>query len=713
MAGRLPEFPPPRGGAFPALQSVGGYIAASRAAEQSGEAISGLAQQLVTERVNRETSKSLAGMQDRLNTFRDQVYAENDPDKLDAMVGTELPKIQQETIEGFPYQTPEYKLAVQQAVNRTRSSLVGHQLAIRRQDANATANLLQQTFAKEVVQLPAEDANAHAQAVDAMRANVARLEALTPQEREVEVAHIGRVGALSFLDQQIAENPAGVVKLFSDPERAGFIEKDPLLQFLSPEDKTKVLDAAHTAYDASQQQTRELVASNLEIGVNEGRYGRKEIDAAFEKNVITGPVRTRLYLKLDELAKQHQQTVDVMARYRSVLNGDDFYDPASKVDQKQVDEVWTREVGPRINKAVEVQPPMAANPAGTRSELVSQWIHRTGVVPTAVVNETRGKLFNGGPQEKSDAADLMDRIAAGDPSKLRHFGAQAIEVGTHISELEHMGVPAQEAVRRAEESAKQNPAEQEYRKQRYGKSERDLNQRALDKRNDLHWWPRSEAVIPDAMRGEYEALVEDAQVRNGGDIGIWQESAWKALRTVWGETSVNGKREWMKYAPEIYYGNQAGTGWIRDQLVEEVNAQQAAAPEDIQIQVNANTARWAAYENPKYSVLVRDKDSGEFVALTGNWYPDFATSKEGISARAASEAKIKRDREARADVISLGDPLGSWIESMTMIPEARAAARATVRGVQRAYRAKTALNQEIGKQVGLGLTQLPSPSKGK
>lgn len=560
MPVRLPEPRPARADFAGSPIGIAGTaeLAGARAALQSGEQISGLINSFVEERIGRERAKSLTDLQSKLNSVREEALMTQDPNALDELLATKLPQVEEETLEAYPFRTPEYDQAVKGAVDRARASLSGHRMAVRRQDAFATVDRLERTFAEDVAQIPATDPDMQAEALEGLQSSLDGLASLSPGERERAFAGIARGGALAFAQQQIEADPESAADLFSG-QRDAMIAADPLLKHLTPDDRAKLSKHAQVAFDASMEHERARAASDLELAVLDGRAGEKQINAAFEGKWITGEKRTSLIRASRKLAQEGATSLAVRDRFGAVMDGEDVYDPTNEKDRKQVDRVFAESVLPSLEKV-----PPEARPA-----LLADVVGKVGVLPSVVKSRITGQLLNGSPEQVVAASDLLDRFAEKNPGLLRQVDPMAREKGVRVSQLVRAGVPAPEAVRRTDEAFRQSESEQKVRVAAYAEAQKANASWLTGQTTSVLRFDEPE--IPDAMRGEFELLTREAYLRSG-DIDSARTSALRDMQTVWAETSINGEPRWMKYAPERFYPVPDGDAeWMREQLVKDVN----------------------------------------------------------------------------------------------------------------------------------------------
>ena len=67
----------------------------------------------------------------------------------------------------------------------------------------------------------------------------------------------------------------------------------------------------------------------------------------------------------------------------------------------------------------------------------------------------------------------------------------------------------------------------------------------------------SNAGVSSTMRNAYDSLVEEYYVMNGGDLDVAQDAAFTRLINTWQVSNVNGKKQFMRDAPEFVYNQPA------------------------------------------------------------------------------------------------------------------------------------------------------------
>lgn len=239
---------------------------------------------------------------------------------------------------------------------------------------------------------------------------------------------------------------------------------------------------------------------------------------------------------------------DSMFKYvKEAYQNGQALDPKDESIKKNIDAVFVDQTGGKV-------------PAGS-----PEWINRgadiaakTGVTPTSVINWARTNLVSGDVQSAANAAQAIQRqqdanprgigFALDDKTKAMARGindavtagtplAQAVENQRKISAL-----PDADA-KRLDEIYKKNQLAQ--------KSEGDLKTQLKDTDNGFraHFW-NGIPDVPPQMTGQFEELRQNYFRLTNGNVDQSNKLATADLKNTWGITQVNGKKEFMQFAPE-------------------------------------------------------------------------------------------------------------------------------------------------------------------
>lgn len=202
----------------------------------------------------------------------------------------------------------------------------------------------------------------------------------------------------------------------------------------------------------------------------------------------------------------------------------------------------------------------------------AEWINRgadiaqrTGVAPEPMVSYARANLVSGAPQEAATAAQAIQRLEDATPRGVGYALDEREKTQAKIiNDAVTAGTPAIQAVENARKIGEMSDAESKRLEERYK-----VNQNAFATgapgalRNELssfkpgfgitHPLGGSLPDVPPAMEGQFEQLQGDYYKTTGGNISQARDLAAADLKRTWGVSQVNGKPEFMQYAPEAMY----------------------------------------------------------------------------------------------------------------------------------------------------------------
>ncbi len=303
---------------------------------------------------------------------------------------------------------------------------------------------------------------------------------------------------------------------------------------------------------------------------------------------------------------------------------------------------------------------------------------RTGIIPSQVKT-----IFNAGATSKDPEvvlpiAKMYGQIFDNNPAAATDMPPSTMAYYTKVYELNRAGMPADKAIETAyhltyeqDERTKQRIASQ-VRDKDYMKDRDKAAQANINSFYTLGGFSSPGVDKPGINNREYlrdyQTLYDANFAETGGDAKLAQKMTDAQVKKTWGVTSVNGKEEIMKYAPEAAYGiTSSGAGnWIQGQW-EEDKKQLASKvfgglPEDAEIVLvpDAVTPR-----DLSYGVMVK-QTGGDDVPIYHPYYgdngrlvrfkPDQATSpmyreimeekEQNIKDAAAERQRIERKAEA-------------------------------------------------------------------
>ena len=640
---KIPRVGPRAGVGTPALTSLGVAAAPADAAER---ALSPIVNQQFAEREER------IRRQQRLELNRNGQKVTEALNRLDVEFAA------RDDYETFP---GEYSARAQEELDGITSGVADDdvrdaltseaesRLSTRNRANGLRAVGLEREAAAGVVatRIDAESA-AYAFADDAGKAQIIdRTEAMLSQAREEgdisEAAYQALLGdftqkrSVAHAMQLRRTDPQEAKRQLADPD-------NPFLKDMDPVTRERLLDSIKDEINLADAMAIDRAKSELEIGVSRGEIGEDTIKEAFESGLINGDERTSLIKSADKFAEEDRLRRFNDNRVSNAITGLGTLDPAT--DKAVIDDFYERNIAPAIDANPEMAP-----------EVWAEFSKSVGRVPTPIAGRIRGLLRSGDDEGVLFAADAIDRLASGEPALLQDFSPRHITFGTHVANLQRLGMEPAKAVQFARESEKQPKEEIAERERAYSFEQyRNENPDELDEvlddmdvsGSDFVFDLFGAAAIPDQLGGEYEVLVNDAFLRTG-DIDVARESANRTIRRVWGMTEVNGEKQWMKYPPEIYYRTNAGTDWIREQFESELGGllPKGVEPESLRLVVDTVTARHASGGNPSYGVMYAD-EAGELLPLlekngepVAGWMPNYKESPAFAEAQKSSEKRLE------------------------------------------------------------------------
>lgn len=265
---------------------------------------------------------------------------------------------------------------------------------------------------------------------------------------------------------------------------------------------------------------------------------------------------------------------------------------------------------------------------------VAELSSRTGIIPSQVKT-----IFNTGATSKDPEvvlpiAKMYGQIFDNNPAAATDMPSSAMAYYTKVYELNRAGMPEDKAVETAyrltyeqDERTKQMIAAQ-VRDKDYMKDRDKAAQVNINNFYTLGGFSSPGVDKPGINNREYlrdyQTLYDANFAETGGDAKLAQKITDAQVKKTWGVTSVNGKEEIMKYAPEAAYGiTSSGAGnWIQGQW-EEDKKQLASKvfgglPEDAEIVLvpDAVTPR-----DLSYGVMVKQTGSDD-VPIYHPYYGD-------------------------------------------------------------------------------------------
>lgn len=324
--------------------------------------------------------------------------------------------------------------------------------------------------------------------------------------------------------------------------------------------------------------------------------------------------------------KKAQDFTDIESR----INGDERV----VLNVKAVDAYYTERIAPLTDNL----------PPAEKNAILTQFVDKTKIVPLSMRNQASSFIQSGNPelmQEAITLADSLDEVAGADeilnPNQ-RVFGKLAADLMANLS-------PA-EAVRLASQATDPKDKGRIELVDEKLKKVKDKAQNYQEAALDIFGGflgigaPEADDITKAQMGKEYGDLYE-SYLRNGADESQAAELAKGAVQRNWSEWEGRA----IKYSPATYYSIDGDSGYVMDQLFQDVNSQNAFTEniprENIILIPNDQTAKGASLGRPSYGVTVIDP-SGQLVPMDNMWMPDMEGEIEKRKTESVAKAKQRR-----------------------------------------------------------------------
>ena len=349
--------------------------------------------------------------------------------------------------------------------------------------------------------------------------------------------------------------------------------------------------------------------------------------------------------KLRTQTKQSAEKKAVLAEYELGAK----YDPKNSGDKKKVEAIYQHNITEDM----------------TPDQVLNQGVGlaiKTGIMVDDVKRTVRAGLRSGNQQEALIAAQTMRAIEQGNPRVIGDFANDDIEMGVMINSSIDAGYTPAQAYNRAKEVMNVTPQIKSARKEDYKAmmdEDKSFIKNTIDKEFETSVFFGSDYEIPTELRQQFAQQIEQEYLRTG-NIDSASKAAAIQLSKIYGKTEVNGKKTFMRNAPEQVYGIQGvdNAKWIKDQLVKEINTNLASPlPEDRVMLSPSNKVD--ANGLPLYTVTTIG-DDGVLYNIGKVFQPDYTQTEEYKFQQEGFELIVEeamKEREALIDIKNGESPL--------------------------------------------------------
>ncbi|MBN5203196.1 hypothetical protein JY494_27160, partial [Serratia marcescens] len=299
------------------------------------------------------------------------------------------------------------------------------------------------------------------------------------------------------------------------------------------------------------------------------------------------------------------------SRFESSLQNNFPLDPTDKNNQAAADHYFDRKVAPGFN----------INNADSMNQ-VAEITTKSGMLPTQIKTMLTAGATSRDPSVVVPMAKMYGQIFDNNPAAATGVDKGAMAFYSKVYAYDRAGVPAEKAVDMAYNQVYQQDdrlkqmISQQVRDKDYIKARTTA---AQDNINSLSpsWTSFGAPSISAAGQAnqlyqrDYQTIYDANFAQTGGDADQAKAMTNAMIKKVWAVSTINGKEEVMKYAPEAVYGVTNGSGnWIQGQWEEEKRALKGSAfggardDTDLVLIPDAVTPR-----DQSYSVMVRQKNA--------------------------------------------------------------------------------------------------------
>ncbi|HDL7643637.1 TPA: lytic transglycosylase domain-containing protein [Yersinia enterocolitica] len=268
------------------------------------------------------------------------------------------------------------------------------------------------------------------------------------------------------------------------------------------------------------------------------------------------------YGKLGALVQKSNAEIQAQRdarRFNEALSMGEKLDPSDKSMQKAAD-------------YTEMAQNFRINDATTHDGIVQQ-VAQTGIIPSQVTTQLSAISRARSSEVVRPGAELFNRLYDTDPASVGDMPKDMQGFYLIVKQLTDAGMSSDAAIEQAQNltynqtdalkaQLTSTQSSKEYKKDRSKAMESAVSNMA----QWFRWDPSADDQTPEAtrFRNDYQALYDINYRITGGNADVARKMTNQQVARTWSISEVNGKAQFMKYAPEALY-NYGPSGWIAAQ----------------------------------------------------------------------------------------------------------------------------------------------------
>lgn len=391
-----------------------------------------------------------------------------------------------------------------------------------------------------------------------------------------------------------------------------------------------------TLQQADLQRRQEVNRSNLELEITKTE-DPMALMGLLEKVNSSSDEEYGDVLKRNDLAEKiYSKTRETRMRHESAVKGSAFALGAAYLNPEN------KEAVKNYNDYYDLVVTKGMDGMGTaeRNTLLANLVDTARVVPDTLKGDLLAASKSRNTQEVMNAADLMNKIAAINPQMLNDIPEKSRLRLDLVNSYLNSGISEEDAFKKVDETL--SPLNETIIKRRketlsQKDSRPDYMKLAVDAIEP--WYgglngdnPATTRMESDRMAADYQRVYDNTYIATG-DEDLAKKYANRYMTGTYSITSINGKKEAMKYAPETAYSiPKLDNGWMREQMLADARTAMNGTWTDGEFNEDSIIIVPDPYATPKsfkegrpiYKLMMIGKD-GDPIDILGKgkyWAPD-------------------------------------------------------------------------------------------